>query len=107
MKKLMLLSAAVLALQAIPAMAEEGADPGPKGKHGGHERFFEKQDTDKDGAITEAEFLAHSKEKFAKMDTNSDGKVTKEEAKENHEKWKAKRAEMRAKKEAGEAPKAE
>lgn len=87
MKKLMMLSAAVLALQAIPAIAQEkGAD---HGKHRG-EKFFEMQDTDKDGVISEAEFVAKAKERFTSMDADKDGKVTKEEAAAHHEAKKAK-----------------
>lgn len=94
MKKLMILSAAVLALQAVPALAQE---KGPEhGKHRG-EKFFEMQDTDKDGVISEAEFVAKAKERFAEMDADKDGKVTKEEAAAHHEakkaKWKEKRGE--------------
>jgi hypothetical protein len=103
MKKIMLLSAAVLALQAVPAMAEDGA----KKMHRG-DGMFEKQDTNKDGVISEAEFLDHGKAKFKELDGNGDGNVTKDEAKSHYEKkradWKAKKAEMKAKKEAAPAP---
>jgi hypothetical protein len=94
MKKIMMLGAALLALQALPALAQEDVPPPPPGKegphHGGHGKFFEKMDADKDGAVSEAEFLKSSKEKFVELDANKDGKVTKEE----HE---ARRAEMKKK----------
>ena len=77
MKKTLLLAAAtVLALNIAPAMAD-GHKKG--GDHKG--KMFEKHDTNGDGQISEAEFLAHAKEKFTKMDANSDGVVTKEEGK--------------------------
>ena len=105
MRKILMLTAAVLAFQALPALAEDG---GPKGgeKHGN--RMFEEQDTNKDGAISEDEFVAFSKKRFVETDANKDGKVTQDEAKAHHDamkaKWKEKRAEMKAK---GDAPKEE
>lgn len=88
-------AAAILALQAIPAMAEEGK-PHHKGKDRGAmmEKMFEEQDTDKNGSISEAEFQAFSKKKFDAMDANKDGSVTKDEIKAHHE---AKKAEWKAK----------
>lgn len=86
MKKLLMLSAAVLAFQAAPALAERGESH--KGK------MFESKDTNGDGTISESEFLAHAKEKFSKMDKDGDGSISKEEAKEN---WEGKRAEMKEK----------
>lgn len=52
-----------------------------KGKDGHNHgaKMFEKLDTDSDGIITKAEFIAKTERKFAKMDADSDGKVTKEE----------------------------
>ena len=106
MKKIMMLGAAILAMQALPAFAEGPAD----GRHGGGGpgKFFERQDTDKDGVVSEAEFLAASKLKFAEMDTDKDGKITKAEMAERKsemkKKWEAHRAEMKAKKEAAPAP---
>ena len=103
MKKIMMLGAAVLAFQALPALAEEGPHGG---KHGGPGRFFEKLDTDKDGSVTETEFLNSSKSKFGEMDSDKDGKITKAELEAHHAEKKkerdARRAEMKAKKEAGE-----
>lgn len=84
MKKLMMLSAAILALQAVPALAEQGAPP-KDGKRGGPEKFFEMQDLDKDGTISEAEFLENAKSRFAKMDADKDGKLTREELSAHHE----------------------
>lgn len=91
-KKILVLSAAALMLQAIPALAEEGPGKGDRGA-----KMFEKLDTDKNGTISEAEFIAKSKERFAAMDANSDGAVTPEEAKAAHEKMREKWKEHKAK----------
>ena len=102
MKKILLLSAAFLALQAVPALAQDGVKPHHGGK--GPERMFEMQDANKDGKISEAEFVEFSKKRFVEMDANKDGSVTKEEAKTHFDKkkaeWAEKRKEMKAKKEA-------
>lgn len=104
MKKIMMLGAAILALQALPALAQDGGPgPGPEGKqHPGAGRFFDKLDADKDGSVTEQEFLEAHKKKFAEMDANKDGKVTKDELEsrraEMKKKWEARKAEMEAKK---------
>ncbi len=98
MKKLFLLSAAILAVQALPVLAQDG--PPPAGHEGGKKgdrgaRMFEMQDTDKDGAISEAEHSAFTKKRFDEMDANKDGKVTKDEAKAHHDAMKAKWKERR------------
>jgi Ca2+-binding EF-hand superfamily protein len=111
MKKIMMLTAAVFALQALPAFAESG----PKGaKHDKDGRFLEKVDANKDGKISQDEYLNVHKERFTQMDANKDGFVTKEEGKAHHDakkaEWTKKREEMKAKKAAekpAEAPKAE
>lgn len=113
MKKLLMLTAAVFALQALPALAEDGAKDG-------HKRgdFFEKVDTNKDGQISKDEFMAADKDraenKFKEMDANGDGNVTKEEGKAHHEakkaEWEKRKAEHQAKKDAekpADAPAAE
>lgn len=48
-----------------------------------------KADTNKDGQISKAEFVAHASERFAKADTNGDGVVTKEERRAESENRKA------------------
>lgn len=97
MKKILMLGAAALMFQAVPALAEGG--PGD-GHHKG--KMFEKQDTNGDGVITEDEFLAKAKERFAMMDADSDGKITMEEGKAAHEKMREKMKEWKDKK--GDAP---
>lgn len=92
MKKILMLSAAALLLQAAPVLADN-YDGGGKGKKGD---MFQKHDLDKDGKITEAEFLQHAKKKFAERDANGDGSITQEEAKAAYE---AKRAEKKEKRE--------
>ncbi|MFA5592669.1 MAG: hypothetical protein WC989_05090 [Micavibrio sp.] len=100
MKKMMLLAAAALAVQAVPALAENGAKPHKeRGKF--IEHMFEKQDTDKDGVVSEAEYLATAKARFDAMDADKDGKLTREEIKAHHEaiksEFKAKRGERKGK----------
>ncbi len=110
MKKLLMLTAAVFALQAMPAMAQDGHPPeGKDGKKGPrYEKMFEEQDTNKDGKVSADEFAAFNKNRFDEIDANKDGSVTKEEAKTHHDamkaKWKEKRDEMKKLK-ADEAPK--
>lgn len=95
MKKILMLTAAVFALQSLPAMAQDGAT-----KDGKKHDFFAKVDANKDGVISKDEFLKSSQEraekKFSQMDANGDGKVTKEESKAHHdamkEKWKDRKA---------------
>lgn len=98
MNKLLLLAAFGLAFQAIPASA--GHHEG--GEHKG--KMFEKHDTDGNGEISEAEFMAHAKAKFAKKDKNGDGVISREEAKEAKKdmrhKMKDKHKEMKEKKSA-------
>lgn len=99
------------ALMATSAFAEhhEGMHDGEgkKGHKGG--KMFMHMDTDGDGVVSKAEFLAKSEERFAKMDADGDGKVTQEEAKahrmEMKDKWKErkeKREEKKKLKEVGE-----
>lgn len=96
MKKIMMLGAAILAVQALPAFAEEGGPGKHGGKYGGPGKFFEKLDADKDGSVTEQEFIDGNKEKFARMDSNKDGKVTKDELDAHHAEMKKKRDAHRA-----------
>ncbi len=86
MKKLLMLSAVVLAVGATPVLAEGHGDKGGK--------IFEKHDTNGDGSISKDEFLTHATERFEKMDADGNGEVSKEEAKSAH---KAKRAAMKDK----------
>lgn len=99
MKKLLLLSTLGVFV-AMPAMA--GHHEGPDGKKGPRhekmlEHMFEKDDLDKDGAISKEEFVKSSEERFTNMDADADGKVTKEEAKKHHEEKRAKWKEMKEK----------
>jgi Ca2+-binding EF-hand superfamily protein len=71
------------------------------GRHGmGMMGMAKMADTDKDGAISQTEFVAAADKHFAMMDSNSDGQVTKEERQ-------AARATMKAKWKAARAEKAE
>lgn len=72
---------ALLILLAAPALAQAQSAPQATPPHGGGGKFFDATDTDKDGAISRAEWLAAGRnpEGFALMDLNKDGKVTREE----------------------------
>jgi hypothetical protein len=91
MNKLLLTTAMVgaFALTSTAAIAEHHEGGNYKGK------MMERVDTDGDGQVSKAEFMAKHEEMFTKMDTNSDGFVSPEEmkaAKEmKKEKWKEKK----------------
>lgn len=107
MKKALMLGAAIVAISALPALAEDGGKKGPRDHGKMMEKIFSEQDANGDGAVSKDEFVAHSTKRFEEMDANKDGKVTKEEIKAHHE---AKRAEWKAKhdaKKAAETPAAE
>ena len=57
---------------------------------GGHGGMMMQADTDKDGAISQAEFSAHALAMFDKADANHDGKVTKDEMQAMHQAMRAK-----------------
>ena len=65
----------------------EGRGPGMERRKGGHHRggmmrgpmMQGMADTDKDGAITQAEFTAAALRRFDRTDVNKDGQVTREE----------------------------
>ena len=105
MKKLLMLAALGLVIQTAPVLA--GHHEGGEGKKG----MFEKEDTNGDGVVSKAEFLANAEKKFAEKDKDGNGEISQEEAKEHREakrekmkemreKMKEKRAERKAEKEA-------
>ena len=98
MKKLVALTAVVLALGVTAASAEDhgdGKDGGPRGL-----KMFEKLDADGNGSVSKDEFMKAQEEHFAEMDANGDGAFTKDEAEAMHEKFKAKREAWKAEHEA-------
>ncbi len=101
MKKLLMLAAAGLIVQATPVIAgnHDHGEGHMKGKGKKIAKMFEKNDSNDDGMISEAEFLDHAKKKFAEKDLNGDGSISMDEAKENkeakREKWKEKREGMK------------
>lgn len=58
------------------------------------EQRIQEMDTDGDGAISKAEFLAQAEAKFDRMDANGDGKITPEERQAMREKWRRRRADQ-------------
>lgn len=110
MKKVMMIGAAILALQAVPALAQTDAAPAKDGgKH--HGKMFEEADADKDGTVSKSEFKdsadKRAEKKFDSIDANKDGKVTKEELKAHHDAMKAKWDKHKMNKKPDGAPKAE
>lgn len=92
-RKLLLAALAVTMLAGAPAMAEDA----PKGEHEGHGRMAgdPNADTDGDGFLSKAEFLAVQEKRFAEMDGDSDGKVSKDEMKAHFKSMKEKFEEKR------------
>jgi Ca2+-binding EF-hand superfamily protein len=76
-----------------------GPDHGRGDGHGGrsHDRMLEKLDTDKDGAVSKAEFEAKRNADFTAADTNKDGNVSAAELSAFHEKKMAERKAEREK----------
>jgi hypothetical protein len=95
-----LLMAAVLAVAALPALAEDdNAAGGHSMKHGNW--GIEKLDTDKDGNISKAEFMADAEKHFDNLDANHDGMVSKDEIEARRA---ARQEKMKEKKEGMKAP---
>ena len=92
MKKLMFMSAAAMLALSAPAFATED---GPKHHKG--DKMFEMHDTNADGVISKAEYMAHAEERFAKMDADGNGEVSKAEGEAVREKWKEKMKDFREK----------
>lgn len=59
------------------------------------DKAFDSYDTNKDGKVSEDEFVNHMKEKFKKADADGDGYVTKEEAQKFADTMREKRMEHR------------
>jgi hypothetical protein len=98
MKKLLMLTTAAFVLTAPAAFAADATTDvaKPPSKHQG---MMDKIDTDHDGSISKAEFMAVQEKRFAELDTNGDGKITKEEGEAKRKEWHAKMEKMRAEKE--------
>jgi len=103
----LLLSTMALAVLAGPAIttaqAKDQTPPPPGGGHGGPgAAMLDSADTDGDGLLSKAEFVAVHEKRFAEMDANNDGKVSRDEMKAHRESMKAqfdaKRKEWEAKK---------
>ena len=91
-KKWILAAAAVGFMAGSPAYADHHM--GEKGEHFKEkmqEKFLE-NDTDGDGAISKAEFIAAHEKKFDEMDADNSGTLTKEEMKSA---WDAKKEKMK------------
>ena len=107
-----LITATLLSVLALPALAEkpmdgEGKQQGKSGgKHHG-QKMIEKFDLDGDGRINKAEFMAMHGEKFDRMDSNSDGFIEPDERKAHRQDMKAKHQKMKEKRQQKKAERAE
>ncbi|CAN5776837.1 hypothetical protein BH11PSE6_BH11PSE6_19850 [soil metagenome] len=74
-KYLLALALAGTALGGAAIAGPAGVDrPGPMGGH-----VMQRTDTDKDGAISHAEFTAQTEQRFARLDANGDGQIAGDE----------------------------
>ncbi len=73
--KIIAMSGACLFLASGIALADQMRKG--EGRHGGMR--FERLDTNKDGSLSQQEFMAASVMRFSKTDTNADGIITEEE----------------------------
>jgi Ca2+-binding EF-hand superfamily protein len=85
--KTVLLSALAAATVIVPAVAL--ADRGERGERAEH--MLERVDTDKNGAISQAEFTASRVARFDNADANKDGLISKEEMVDQIERRRAER----------------
>ena len=99
-----LISTALATIITVTALYAS-ADSDMKKEHGKTHKekggMIKMMDSDKDGKVTESEFMSSSKERFGKIDADNDGSVTKEEIESHHkdmkEKHEMKKKEMSAK----------
>lgn len=88
MKKLALLTTALLTLTAGSVYAEDtGSVDGEK------KGMQHRLDTDGDGVVSKAEFLAHAEERFSKIDQDGSGDISKGEGKAAHKKMRERKKE--------------
>lgn len=79
---------------------KHGDRMGKRGHRGGGMAMMKMADTNKDGAISKAEFQTAALKRFDAADANKDGTVTTAERKAAHDAMKAKWQQMRAQKQA-------
>ena len=95
MKKTLIMAASALVLSTGAAYADHH-----KGK------MFEKMDTDSNGSVSRAEFMAAHEKKFGEIDANGDGTISKDEAKAQRkdmkQRWKDKKKDYKEKKDSAE-----
>lgn len=90
-----LMTVAAVALLSAPALAEHPGGPEGGPPHKG--KMFEAMDSNGDGMVSKDEFMAAHMQRFEKMDTNADGNVSKDEIEAHRAAMRAKREEMKQK----------
>lgn len=84
-----LMASALAVLACAPAIAGAPVAHPEKGKHLDH--MIERMDTDKNGTVSEKEFMNKSQKMFRKLDADKNGQITRAEFQSGHEKMKQKR----------------
>jgi hypothetical protein len=90
MKKLMILTTALVIFGAAPVLADHHSEGG--GKKG---KMFKELDANEDGEISKAEFQVKHDERFKAMDVDGNGSISQEEAKAHKKERKDKAKERR------------
>lgn len=97
MKKLALITTALLTLTVGSAFAEGDTAPTME-KKGGEKGMQQRLDTNGDGVVSKSEFLAHAEERFGKIDKDGSGDITKDEGREAHKQMRERKKEYMGKK---------
>ncbi len=90
--------ACVLSFAATAAIAAETAVTPPASAVAGLEKAKAAKaaiDTDGNGSVSKAEFLAYQEKRFVEIDTNKDGSISDEEHKASVQKWASKRNDLK------------
>lgn len=74
-----LVLASTSALAQVTTPAQQVMQAAPAATSFGLAKVFDEADTNRDGVVTKAEFLAKAERHFGMADTNKDGKITREE----------------------------
>ncbi len=87
MNRLRLIQASAVALATCLLAGTSFAghhEGGGEGKHHHHGKHFDKRDSDGDGSVSKAEWMAAAEARFDRMDADGDGVITREEYQAAH-----------------------